>query len=359
MRLKFLPGLFFCFLLICFNGYCQECSLTAQEESAVLKAFKEDSLFARWVKNPTNAVSLYEQYKANVFSADSLWNSDQGRQQKIKDFGYTNKFEFVPLVESLNGNNKFRKGMGVSYLIRTDSSTILFDMGWDDYPEMCALGYNLDMLGIDITDISIIVISHNHGDHQNEWKWITDKTFLNSANENILPSIKIYVPEDTLRLPVKTIYSSDPVKISEGVYTTGVIRAPFFFLPTREQSLIFNVKEKGIIIVTGCGHHSIEKLLLRLDKLTDAPVYGVLGGMHFPIDGESEPYMGYFISGKLPWEKFTLANVNQKIELLKKRDIKLIGVSTHDSSESGIKAFKAAFSDVYKDLIPGEWVVIK
>ncbi|HSD64293.1 MAG TPA: MBL fold metallo-hydrolase [Ignavibacteriaceae bacterium] len=359
MKSIILSNIIICLLIMSSDIYSQKYRLTDREESALITAFEEDSLFADWVENLPDAVKLYEQYKADLLSSDSIWNSNQRKLQKIKDFGCTTKFEFVPLVESLDGNNQFKKAIGVSYLIHTDSSTILFDTGWDEDSEICVFRYNLDKLGENINDINNVVISHNHGDHQNEWKWVTDKSFTNSDNRSLLSGIKIYVPEDTLNLPVKTIYSREPVKISEGVYTTGIIRAPMFFGPAQEQSLIFNVKDKGIIIVTGCGHHTVEKLLLRCGKLTDIPAYGILGGLHFPLEGESKKYMSYFITGKLPWEKFTLADVNKKIELIKKRNLKLIGVSTHDSSVGAIKAFRTAFSKEYKDLIPGEWILVE
>ena len=61
----------------------------------------------------------------------------------------------------------------------------------------------------------------------------------------------------------------------------GIIEAPLFDVPlTQEQSLMFNVKDKGIVIVTGCGHQTVEKMFQRFDKLSDAPIYGILGGLH-------------------------------------------------------------------------------
>jgi 7,8-dihydropterin-6-yl-methyl-4-(beta-D-ribofuranosyl)aminobenzene 5'-phosphate synthase len=176
---------------------------------------------------------------------------------------------------------------------------------------------------------------------------------------NILSNIKVYVPNDTLNLKINTIYSHDPIKISEGIYTTGIIKAPLFFYSTQEQGLVFNVKGKGIIIVTGCGHQTIEKLLQRCDRISEIPLYGILGGLHFPIYGDSERYMGYVITGFLPWEKFTLSDVNKKIELIKKLNLKLIGISTHDSSSETIEAFKKVYSKEYNDLRAGEWIVVK
>jgi 7,8-dihydropterin-6-yl-methyl-4-(beta-D-ribofuranosyl)aminobenzene 5'-phosphate synthase len=332
-------------------------NLTNQEKLSLLNAIHNDTLFASWVEDTSNAIKLYKQYKVNVIKSDSSWESDQQRLQKIEDFGYTNKFELIPLVENLHGNAAFKEAWGVSYLIRTDHSTILFDTGIDEDSIMCVLRYNLNILGIDISEIDAIFISHNHGDHQNNWKWINDRTFVNSENENILPGIKIYVPGNDLNLKIPAVFSKDPVKISEGVYTTGIIQAPMFFSSSQEQGLMFNVKDKGIIVVTGCGHQTVEKLLQRCEKLSNTPIYGVLGGLHLPVDNDSERYMSFYITGKLPWEPFTVDNVNKKIEFIKKRNLKLIGISTHDSSPIAVEAFKTAFSKEYKDLSTGEWIV--
>jgi 7,8-dihydropterin-6-yl-methyl-4-(beta-D-ribofuranosyl)aminobenzene 5'-phosphate synthase len=355
------PLVFFVTLL-CFELSAQQTNLvqlTNQEKLTLLKVFEADKVFATRYKDTSNVIKLYMQYKTEVKHSDSTWNSDQQRLQKIEDFGYTDKFEFIPLVENLYGDNELKKGynvaMGVSYLIRTDHSTILFDTGYYLDTTICVLRYNLEKLGIDISEIDAIFISHNHGDHQNDWKWINDKTFVNLKNENIIPKIKIYVPDDKLNLKIPTLFSHDPVKISEGVYTTGIIEAPLFdiFL-TQEQGLMFNVKNKGIIIVTGCGHQTVEKLLQRYDRLSDMSMYGILGGLHLLI-----LYKGSFITGQLPWEQFTLGGVNKKIELIKNRKLKLIGISTHDSSPKTIEAFKIAFPQEYKDLRVGEWLVIK
>jgi len=355
-------ALFLLAILFCFGLSAQQNNLfqlTKQEKTDLFKAIETDSLFASFVKDTSNALELYKQYKINVMKSDSTWNSDQQRLFKIQDFGYTNKFELIPLVENINEGKTFRKAVGISYLIRTDNFTILFDTGIDDDSIKCVLRYNLDLLGIDVSEIDAIVISHNHGDHQNNWKWINDMTFINSENKSILSGMNIFVPCDSLNLKIPTLFLKDPTKICEGVYTTGIIKAPLFFWPTQEQGLIINVKDKGLIIVTGCGHQTVDKLLLRCNRISDLPIYGILGGFHLPIYGDSEKYMGYLITGKLPWEPLTVSDVNKKIELIKKQNVKLIGISTHDSSVKAIEAFKKAFSKEYEDLKTGAWIVVK
>ena len=311
--------------------------LLNKEKEALLKAIGNDAMFAEWVKDTISAIKLYENYRAFTLKSDSLWNADQQRLQRIEQFGYTRKFELIPLIERQTGNGNFKKAEGVSYLIRTDQATILFDTGVDEDSTCSVFRYNLDILGIDISAIDVVFISHNHGDHQNNWKWIADKTFVNRDNKNILPAKKIYVLEENPDINAATTYSHNPAKICDGVYSTGIIEAPLFFSPTQEQALIFNVKDKGLIIVTGCGHQTVDKLLKRINKISDLPVYGILGGIHFPIGDDFEKYYGYFITGKLPWEPLTLDDVDNQIKLMQKQNIKLIGISAHDSSKKAIE----------------------
>jgi 7,8-dihydropterin-6-yl-methyl-4-(beta-D-ribofuranosyl)aminobenzene 5'-phosphate synthase len=48
-----------------------------------------------------------------------------------------------------------------------------------------------------------------------------------------------------------------------------------------DQAVILNVKEKGLVIITGCGHAGIINTLTCAKELTgEDRIYAVLGGMH-------------------------------------------------------------------------------
>jgi hypothetical protein len=81
--------------------------------------------------------------------------------------------------------------------------------------------------------------------------------------------------------------------------------------------------------------------------------------LHFPIYGDTEKFRGYPVTGYLPWQPLTEADVIKNAVLIKQQNIKLIGISTHDSSPKAIDAFKKIFSNDYKDLKTGEWIVVK
>jgi 7,8-dihydropterin-6-yl-methyl-4-(beta-D-ribofuranosyl)aminobenzene 5'-phosphate synthase len=52
-----------------------------------------------------------------------------------------------------------------------------------------------------------------------------------------------------------------------------------------DQALIVNVKDKGLVILTGCGHAGIINTINYARKLTGIEkIYAVLGGFHLPAD---------------------------------------------------------------------------
>lgn len=55
--------------------------------------------------------------------------------------------------------------------------------------------------------------------------------------------------------------------------------------PPEEQSLIINT-EKGLVIITGCAHPGIVRIIEKAKELTGKEVYLVMGGFH--LSGASE-----------------------------------------------------------------------
>jgi 7,8-dihydropterin-6-yl-methyl-4-(beta-D-ribofuranosyl)aminobenzene 5'-phosphate synthase len=48
-----------------------------------------------------------------------------------------------------------------------------------------------------------------------------------------------------------------------------------------DQALIINVRDKGLIVMTGCGHAGVVNICRYARRLTgDQPLYTVLGGFH-------------------------------------------------------------------------------
>ena len=252
----------------------------------------------------------------------------------------TSKLEIIPLYEEASLSDSFISGHGVSYLIRTDSATLLLDVGNnpDDLSVMPFM-QNMWKLGIDWDEIDRIVISHPHPDHIGGIKAWWDHTISMGALElpEDLDDRLIFVPS-----PVTfkgAIHATVPTLPSPDVATTGVISFseawPFSLRDPKgyEQALVVHVAGQGLVLINGCGHPTLERLVIRVESLYDLPVIGVVGGLHY--------------------EGQTAADVVVPIEFLASRNPQLVALSPHDSSLEAIEAFRAAFPQAYQDIAVG------
>lgn len=357
-------NLLFLFMLIVFSrlSLCQDPYTPKPEELKKLNdAVKTDTNLSRLISYFGEPDELFHQYKINLARADSIWEQDQKTMQPLENIGTTRQFEMLPLIDWFTDNDKLHGESGVSYLIRTDEATILFDLGLntkDAHPS--PLLHNMEKLGIEMDEIDLIVISHNHGDHVGGNKWSEAGSFSLTGHQIDLPDIPVYTPNEMHYPGLSPTYTPKPVKIAKGVTTIGVIHNPVLFVDIAEQALAVNVKDKGIVVISGCGHQSIHKIVERTAVLFDEPLYGLLGGFHLPVEeGRNIGWIyKYIVVDKLPWERLTVDDIYTNINLLKSKDIKLVGISAHDSCDKTISYFKKAFGEMYKEIVVGETIIL-
>jgi metal-dependent hydrolase (beta-lactamase superfamily II) len=304
------------------NAFAQNnpSELTQDEINTMNAAIKADSNLSEFIGWFGEPVDLYKKYKTNLSRADSIWKNDQQVIKKLKDIGTTRHFEMIPLIDWFTSEDSLIGESGVSYLIRTDEVTILFDLGLNTRDENPSpLQRNMNRLGIKQEDIDIIVISHNHGDHVGGDKWEGKNTFSFTNYQPQLKQMPVYTPGKMTYPGLYPIYTALPTKIAKGAATIGVIHNPVFFTDIEEQALAINVEDKGIIIISGCGHQSIEKILQRTNLLFDEPLYGILGGFHYPIEeGRNITWVyKYIVVGKLPWERLTVEDIRTRGQSLR------------------------------------------
>jgi len=152
-----------------------------------------------------------------------------------------------------------RQGWGFSALIEdAEASPLLFDTGADSP----TLLHNMKELNIDPQDISIIVISHAHGDHTGG---LSEILRINGIAE-------LYLPNSFRRAfpgrKVTTVRNS--VQIRENIFSTGELEGV-------EQSLALKT-DNGIFVLTGCAHPAMESILAAAAKF--GKLYGIAGGFH-------------------------------------------------------------------------------
>jgi 7,8-dihydropterin-6-yl-methyl-4-(beta-D-ribofuranosyl)aminobenzene 5'-phosphate synthase len=319
--------------------------------------------------------SLLTNYIKGKNKCDSIFLLEESIIEKIPDLGATDKLEIIPVVEWFTSSDEFLSIDGVSYLIRTDSSTILFDLGSynegysaeaqfnliDSENMPAPLMHNLKSLGISLSEIDAIVISHSHYDHTgSSGVDINTKTFYLYKEQFNIGDIKVYTPVKMSYPGNEPIYSKKPIKISHAIATTGVISNYDFFIgEMQEQALAINVKDLGIVVVTGCGHQTIDKIHERIMTLFNEPLYGLIGGLHLVCSNTRNlGRLKYVGSGRPPWDPMSIEHIQEYIDLLKHNQIEIIGLSGHDSCDSTINEFRKAFGKNYKDIKVGEPIVL-
>jgi 7,8-dihydropterin-6-yl-methyl-4-(beta-D-ribofuranosyl)aminobenzene 5'-phosphate synthase len=130
-----------------------------------------------------------------------------------------------------------------------------------------------------------------------------------------------------------------------------------------EQALAVKVKGKGVILITGCGHQGLGRIIARAKKLFNEPIYAVIGGLHYPVSASRLNIMGvevqkYFGTGRLPWVPVTLQDVRDAARLLKEEKVGLVAISAHDTSDEALAEFKRLLPDEYRELAVGRRLLI-
>ena len=130
-----------------------------------------------------------------------------------------------------------------------------------------------------------------------------------------------------------------------------------------EQSLAINVSGLGVVLIVGCGHQPIPNLLRRYDQLFAEPLYGIVGGLHLPVPQGRLRMVGLDVqrvlaSGDGLFSPLEMVEIEQQLGLLRDRDLGVIGVGGHDSSDEVIALFASEFGEAYRYVRVGEPIVI-
>jgi 7,8-dihydropterin-6-yl-methyl-4-(beta-D-ribofuranosyl)aminobenzene 5'-phosphate synthase len=114
----------------------------------------------------------------------------------------------------------------------------------------------------------------------------------------------------------------------------------------------------GIVLVVGCGHQTIERIIERVRLLFDIPIYAVIGGLHLPGGGgrmkivpiDIQPIVG---TDRYPWNKLDESDTENTINTIKDLNPALVALSPHDSSDYTLKRFQEEFGPCYKTIKVG------
>jgi len=201
------------------------------------------------------------------------------------------------------------KDWGFAAFVEYGGKRILFDTG----NNAKIFEHNVKALGIDLTRLDAVVISHRHGDHTSGLTYLLE---VNSA-------VKIYAPQEggffkgplpagflkpQPGLPEELRYfdGKQPERLVSGtpwdkgnfeiVTGTTEIYPGFYVLTTRSQkpgtidmnevSLAIRTP-RGLAVVVGCSHPGVETILEQAAKI-DSRIYTVTGGFHLVLAPQEE-----------------------------------------------------------------------
>lgn len=170
----------------------------------------------------------------------------------------------------------FRADWGFSCFIQGLEKSILFDTGTDGK----ILLSNMAKLGIQPEAVDLVILSHEHKDHTGGLDAFLSK---NSRIEVWLPdsfssNFKNSIQNRGATVQEVTVFQ----KICTGAYTTGNVNGWI-----REQSLILET-EKGLVVITGCAHPRIVRIIAIVKELTKKNIYIIFGGFHLGAYNEKE-----------------------------------------------------------------------
>ena len=192
--------------------------------------------------------------------------------------------------------------------------TLLLDSGLDPF----AAAHNVDVLGFDLSDCDLVVSSHGHVDHAGGLLNIKKRidpirqvplvlhpdAFRNrvmkfpDGRSLPLPAPKRELLTDggyeILEKGSPTLWMDDRILVTGEVPRTIEFESgnPIHYaevdgkmekdpLIKDDQAVIIKVKDKGLVVITGCGHSGIINTLNYAKELSEEDrIYAVMGGMH-------------------------------------------------------------------------------
>ena len=211
--------------------------------------------------------------------------------------------QITVLYDAFGKTSTMKKDWGFSALIEYGGKRILFDTG----NNADIFAHNVEAKGIDLRQLDFAVVSHRHGDHTSGLNHLL----------RINPAVKIYAPQENFgvfgaALP-STFYRRDESLPPDMRYFDGrppdTLRfgspwpqgnftwvakttevAPGFHLillngtwgvdlEVKEISLAIDTPD-GIVLIVGCSHPTLEKIVDAARSAINKPIHLILGGTH-------------------------------------------------------------------------------
>ena len=211
--------------------------------------------------------------------------------------------QITVLYDAFGKTSTMTKDWGFAALVEYRGKRILFDTG--NNAEIFA--HNIEAKGVDLEELDFVIVSHRHGDHTSGLNHLL----------KVNPAVKIYAPQENFGVfgavlpgtfyrrneslpedmqyfdgkPPETLRFGTPWPEGNFTWITKTTEvAPGFYLillsgtwgvdlAVKEISLAIDTPD-GIILIVGCSHPTIEKIVEAAKNAINKPLHLVLGGTH-------------------------------------------------------------------------------
>lgn len=208
---------------------------------------------------------------------------------------------------------------GIAFYIEDGDTRLLLDTGYSDI-----FLDNAARLGIDLSGLSAIAISHGHDDHVTGLPALARQVDLSRTEVVAHPlafcpkcsktgeSIGTPVPQAELEQLCRLTLTAEPRKLSENIWYLGQIPRVHPFedkAPTAkylqldiwqpdellDDTALAYTTEEGFYVITGCSHSGICNIIEHAKTVCGREkLLGVIGGLHiFRCDTQLEQTLAY------------------------------------------------------------------
>ena len=242
-------------------------------------------------------------FLASIFCCQLFSQNRQSAVKKLK----------VTILSTMYTQGRGIGEWGFSALIEADTVKILFDAGARNQTVMD----NCKELGIDLSVVRSMVLSHNHGDHTTGWIPLRKEFQMNNANALSVTHVgsgifdsrisskgeeETQLKNDSLKYVQsggKIILHQNFEEIYPGIFLTGQVPRKYpeknygtngkkkdgsgkiveDIIP-EDMSLVIQT-EKGLVLISGCGHAGIINTIEHIESnMQHQPVLAAIGGFH-------------------------------------------------------------------------------
>jgi len=245
------------------------------------------------------------------------------------------------VVQPLTNSSKFvaEHGLAMSIEVKENDEKKVFFLDTGG-PKQSIIS-NVESMGLDFSVVDKLILSHGHVDHFGGFIAVLPKLkegcelllspeaynqhiiLVSKSGENYPPEVlterfkelqkenafsfnfklpplkKALIEKFASENNLKIVETSEPIKLAEGIVTSGEIEIfddneitkGMYLMKSRKEfakntfrdeiSIYINVKDKGLVVISGCGHAGIVNTIKHGQKLTGVDqIYAVIGGFH-------------------------------------------------------------------------------